>query len=149
MHAGRGMRDNLIIDGLPDSNDESTLDCEKKTVDFLKDTVKVPNAENLVIGRVHRIGPFKDNKCRSTIVKFDQYKHREQVYRKGKNLPTNGAHRIKENFSRESEKARGLLYPIMKLAREKGYFSKLEGNRLIVRDRVSINVTCTVHCGYT
>ena len=81
---------------------------------------------------------------RSTIVKFDQYKQREHVYQKGKNLPANGGHRIKENFSRESDKQRGLLFPIMKLAREKGYYSKLEGNRLIVRDRVSVNVTCTV-----
>ncbi len=32
----------------------------------------------------------------------------------------------------------------MKIARSKGYFAKLEGHKLIVRDNVNVNVTCTM-----
>ncbi len=141
----RQRRDNLVIEGLPEEKGETPKQCEKLARKFLKDTLELPNADNIVIGRVHRVGAPKDNKNRATVIKFDHYKERESVWAKGKGLPNEGVHKVKENFSKESEKARTKLYPIMRAARSKGYYSKLEGHKLIVRDHdKGINLTCTL-----
>ena len=141
----RQRRDNLVIEGLPEEKGESQKQCESATRKFLKDTLEVPNADKIVIGRVHRMGAYKDNKNRATVIKFDHYKEREAVWAKGKGLPSDGAHKIKENLSKESERARTKLYPIMRAARSKGYYSKLESNKLIVKDYdQGVNISCTL-----
>ena len=144
----RQRRDNLVFEGIPDAQGESQKDCEKNTRKHLKDTLKVPGSDKLCIGRVHRLGKYKDGQNRQTIVKFDRFPDRQKVWSKGVELPANSDHKVKENFSKESDKARSKLYPIMKIARSKGYYSKLEGHKLIVRDttgaRNNVNVTCTM-----
>ncbi len=85
----RSRRDNLVIEGLSDTQGETPRQCEEKAKTFFKDTLKVNNADNLVIGRCHRIGKFDANKCRQTIVKFDRFKQREAVFQKGKSLGAN------------------------------------------------------------
>ena len=144
----RQRRDNLIFEGIPDTQGETQKDCEKNTRKHLKDTLKVPGSDKLCIGRVHRLGKFKDGQNRQTIVKFDRFPDRQKVWSKGIEQPSNSQTKVRENFSQESEKARSKLYPIMKIARNKGYYSKLEGHKLIVRDtkgdKNNVNVTCTM-----
>ncbi len=143
----RQRRDNLIFEGIPDTQGESAKDCEKNTRKHLKETLKVPGSDKLCIGRVHRLGKFKDGQNRQTIVKFDRFPDRQKVWSKGIEQPSTSQTKVKENYSKESEKARSKLYPIMKIARSKGYFSKLEGHKLIVRDTTggsNVNVTCTM-----
>ncbi len=141
----RQRRDNLVIEGLPDKKGETPRQCETEARKFIKNTLDVPNADKIVIGRCHRMGAFKEDKCRATVIKFDHYKQRESVWSKGKGLPNESTQKVKENFSKESEKARTKMYPIMKAARSKGYYSKLESNRLIIRDHdKGINLSCTM-----
>ena len=130
----RQRRDNLVFDGIPDGPKETSVDCERKAKKNIQDKLKVPNANKLVMGRVHRIGPYKPNqsKPRQTIVKFDLFKHRNKVWDAKKNLPRGSANSVKENFSKETERARAQLTPIMKVARKRGYYAKLDGQRLIV-----------------
>ncbi len=138
----RSGRDNLVIEGLSD-----VQQCEIKAKKFFKETLKVDNADNIVIGRCHRVGRYSDDKCRQTIVKFDRYKQRESVFEKGKKLDPKGSHKVNENFSKETEKTISRLYPIMRAARSKGYFSKLEGSKLVVKDTkgtTGLNGTCTM-----
>ena len=140
----RQRRDNLVIEGLPDKRGETPRQCESEARKFFKNTLEVPNADKIVIGRCHRMGAFKEDKCRSTVIKFDHYK-RESVWSKGKGLPNESSQKVKENFSKASEKARTKMYPIMKAARSKGYYSKLESNKLIIRDHdKGINLSCTL-----
>ncbi len=56
----RQRRDNLIFEGIPDTQGESAKDCEKNTRKHLKETLKVPGSDKLCIGRVHRLGKLKD-----------------------------------------------------------------------------------------
>ncbi len=139
----RSRRDNLVIEGLEDSEKEGPAMCEKKARTFMKETLDIDRADDLVIGRVHRMGQYNKDKPRATIVKFDRYKDREEVWNKRSKVPKGKG--LKENYSKETDKARSQLFPIMKAARTKGYFSKLEGNKLIVSKREEgINITCTV-----
>ncbi len=143
----RQRRDNLVFEGVPDKKGETASECATNMRKHLKDTLNVPNADNIVIGRVHRLGAFKEGENRQTIIKFDRFQEREKVWAKGKGLASDSSHKIKENFSKESEKARSKLYPLMRAARNKGYFAKLEGHKLIVRDTrdgKNLNVTCTL-----
>ncbi len=143
----RQRRDNLVFEGVPDKKGESAGECRSSMRKHLKDTLKVTDADNISMGRVHRLGAYKEGENRQTIVKFDLFQQREKVWAKGKGLPTDTTTRIKENFSKESEKARSKLYPLMRAARNKGYFAKLEGHKLIVRDTrdgKNLNVTCTM-----
>ncbi len=141
----RSRRDNLVIDGLNDESKESSIDCEKKVVKYMKNSLKVENAEDISIGRVHRLGRFKEGKTRQTIVKFDKFKDREKVWSKRSKAPRGKA--LKENFSKETEKERSILFPIMKAARNLKYFAKLEGNKLIVSNENTggdVNMSVTV-----
>ncbi len=141
----RQRRDNLVIDGITDCDNETTRECVRKTREFFKDTLKVPNSDNIILGRVHRLGKYSETKCRQTIVKFDHYGQRESVWDLGRNLPANSSHKVRENYSKESERARSKLYPIMKAARAKNYYSRLEGHKLIVRStEKNVNVTVTM-----
>ncbi len=141
----RQRRDNLVLEGISDSSGETSQVCESKARKFMKDELKIQNAGKVVIGRVHRLGTYKQNHTRPTIVKFDLYKQRNAVWNGRKNLPQNSKMGVKENFSKETEKARAQLTPILKIARKKGYFAKLECNRLIISDSTrDVNVTVTI-----
>lgn len=59
----RSMRDNLIFTGIPERDGENPTDCLKK---FLRNEMKVPNAEDVNFDRVHRTGP--PNRPNRTIV---------------------------------------------------------------------------------
>ena len=139
----RSRRDNLVIEGLEDSEKEGPALCEKRARSFFKDTLNIDRGDDLVIGRVHRMGQYNKDKPRPTIVKFDRYKDREEVWNKRSKVPKGKG--LKENYSKETDRARAQLFPIMKAARSKGYYSKLEGNKLIVSKRENdINITCTI-----
>ncbi len=66
---------------MADCQGETPQQWEKKAKYFVKDT-----KDKLVFGRCHRVGLFKDNQSRKTIIKFDHYKQREKVVEEGKNL---------------------------------------------------------------
>ncbi len=141
----RSRRDNLVIEGIPDCENETKQVCENKTRKFLNEKLQVKNSGKMALGRVHRIGPYKKNQTRSTIIKFDIYKQRDTVWEGRKNLPKGSRVRVRENFSKETESARAQLAPIMRIARKKNYYARLETNRLIVRDRDrDVNVTVTI-----
>ncbi len=141
----RQRRDNLVIDGIPDTANESSKNCEKNTRTFLKNTMHVNNSDRLMIGRVHRLGPYKENQTRSTIIKFDNFKHREAVWEGRKKLPNGSNIRVKENFSKETEASRAQLSPIMRMARKKDYYARLDAGKLIIRNRdKSVNLSVTV-----
>ena len=138
----RQRRDNLVIEGISDSERESKKECESKARNFMRNDLKINGANQLVLGRVHRMGRYNANKCRPTIVKFDRFKERERVWNKRKAAPEGT--RLKENFSKETEKSRSKLFPIMFAARKKNYFAKVDGNKLIIRNTAGVDITCTV-----
>ncbi len=72
----------MIFEGVPDKG-EITSECATDMRKHLKDTLNVSDAENIVIGRVHRLGAFKDGENRQTIIKFDRFQEREKVWAKG------------------------------------------------------------------
>ncbi len=61
----RSRRDNLVTDGLADSQGETPQQCETKAKEFIKDALKVQSADKLSIGRCHRVGRFMENQSRT------------------------------------------------------------------------------------
>ncbi len=137
--------DNLVIDGLTDEQGEKPDKTAQKTRDFFKDTLKLNNPQNIVMGRCHRLGAFEAGKDRQTIVKFDLYKQRQRVFEERIKLPTDSDHKVKQNYSHATEQARVQLYPFMKVARKLDYYAKLEGGRLTIRSRdKNINISVSL-----
>ncbi len=141
----RSRRDNLVVEGLSDEQNEKPADIETKTRTFFKDKLNIDTANKIVMGRCHRMGPYQAGKARPTIVKFDLTQQRARVWNKGMKLAANSGYKVKENISKESESAKRQLFPFMKAARALNYYARIEGNKLVVRSREKdINITCTV-----
>ena len=118
----RSRRDNLVIEGLAENKNEN---CEAIAKTFIKDNLQVEGADNIDLTRVHRIGSISTEtsqqggqppKPRPLIMNFQQHKQRQSTWNNRKNLAgTNFS--LKENFSRDTEEDRKLMYPIVKKAK--------------------------------
>lgn len=123
----RSMNTNLIITGIDYSKDEDT---EEKLNAFMKEKLNIDNSFDYV--SVHRFGKKNRRGTRPILAKFLRMKDKETVMKnsfklKGKNL------RIQEQFPKEIEQRRKLLYPVAKKAR------KEKKKVLLVRDRLFID----------
>lgn len=72
----RSRRDNLLFYGLPDSK-ETWQQTETKLTAILNEVI--PSLPAGSIERAHRIGSLSQNKCRPVIVKFANFKVKEQI----------------------------------------------------------------------
>ena len=124
----RSMRDNLLFTGVPEQRGEDT-----ETV--VKDVIHRAMGINLNIDfeRVHRIGPPRHNKHRTIVAKFSRFKDRETVRRNAKNLKgtTIG---IQEQYNKETNDKRSVLYPEYRAARNNNKYAKMVHDYLIVDD---------------
>ena len=76
-------RDNLLIDGIPESPNEYI---KTKVLSFFRDTLKLKNANSIQITRVHRLGtpnfitPHSFPRPRTVIFRFHFYPDRDVVW---------------------------------------------------------------------
>lgn len=141
-------RNNIVIYGIPESNEESWADCEEKVIDNLNEKLKLEiPLDKSKIERAHRLGKkstaqtagvhsetgYGENKPRPIICKFSSFKDRETVLwttrekMKDANLKKElGNTRVNEDFSAEVRATRRKLLSFLDELREtkplaKGY----------------------------
>ncbi|KAJ8342030.1 hypothetical protein SKAU_G00319580 [Synaphobranchus kaupii] len=117
----RSMRDNIIIHGVPEKDDETYLKTEEVVKSFLKDELKMraSEAEAIRFSRVHRIGKAKvgQQRSRPIVAKVIDSKMKSSVMAKGRELKGSN-YSINDQFPFEILRRRRLLYPIMTEARK-------------------------------
>ena len=105
-------RENLLFDGVEESEKETWSDTEKKLQGILA-KLDIPNHLDIKLERVHRQGEKKIGKPRTIIAKFSHFKDRETVWQKRFSLK-NTKTWISEDFPTEIAQARQQLYPSLR-----------------------------------
>lgn len=130
-------RNNIVIDGIPESPDESWADSEKKFRGILSEKMKI-DQKLIEIERAHRIGrPSNDGegkRPRSMIVKLCRYKDRQVILSKANHLKGTNIY-VNEDFTDAVRQKRKELLPEMRAARARGEWAYLKYDRLIVQPR--------------
>ena len=98
---------------------------------FLQEKLDLETDE-ITIERAHRIGKKEEGKRRTIIAKFLNYKQREKVLNKCKELKLwEDQIYINEDFSEYTVEKRRILFKRAKEIRERGEFAKVVYNRLV------------------
>lgn len=108
----RNMRDNLIVTGIQKNSPD---DSEKSLKDFMTAQLKIPvdTVNSFTFHRVHRLGQKTQRGPRPIIAKFENFKQKEFVRSKGKELK--GTHYgLSDQFPKEINERRKILYPLLK-----------------------------------
>lgn len=131
----RSMRDNLIFTGLQETAAENT---ENVIKDFMKTQLKIlpDTVSNITFHRVHRFGKTSaNNKHRPIVAKFEHFQHKLLIQKSGKELK--GTHfGINEQYPKEINERRKVLYPIMKEHRRKDIRASLVVDRLYINGQL-------------
>ena len=129
-------RDNLLLDGVPETENESFETCRNKIVKILEENMQIQNARDIKFVRCHRLGPKRDfsKKPRTLIFKFHYFQDREQVW-SSKTKLKNSDYWLSEDFPAEIKKRRSVLYPVLKKAWQLHLKASLSVDKLIISGR--------------
>ncbi len=130
---------NVIIDGIPEAENEKGSDSEEKVLALFKDKLDL---DPLTIGihEVQRVGKSLKGKDelrslpRPTLVSFLRIKDRDRVMANARKLKGSNIF-IKEDYPESVRKRRKELIPKMNAARERGDIAFLRYDKLIVHKR--------------
>ena len=131
----RSMRDNLIFHHIPEDKDETNEHTRQKIVKFMKESLKIREADTISMDRVHRMGKKLPSKDRPIVVKFNPYRGKEVVLQNVKNLKGTN-YRVQEQFPPEVEEKRRDLLAIARQKKEtaekqgQGINYRLRGDKL-------------------
>ncbi|KAK3098452.1 hypothetical protein FSP39_019590 [Pinctada imbricata] len=135
----RSMRDNLIFSGIDEpvpmqdrGGTANREDTEATLKTFLKD---VMGLEDMEFHRVHRMGSHTPGRPRQIVAKFVLFKDREKVRQMAKEKLVNTRFGINEQFPREINDKRKILYPTFKAAKRQGKSARFVRDRLYVDGR--------------
>ncbi|CAH1239564.1 Hypp5317 [Branchiostoma lanceolatum] len=124
-------RNNIIVDGIPDSKEESWEESEQKVRVMIKEKLKL-DPRKIEIERAHRNGRFQPGeRPRPIVAKLLRFKDRLTILQNAKNLKGTGIY-INEDFSDAVRQKRKNLLPEMRAARERGNIAFLRFDRLVV-----------------
>ncbi|CAG2186310.1 unnamed protein product [Mytilus edulis] len=143
----RSMRENLVFSGIPHKDEETIEETENIIKNFMYTELKMETTVDF--HRAHRFGKeteFRDKKdgrlikTRPIVCRFKNFKDREIVRSSAKELK--GTHYgIQEQFPKEINDKRKMLWPYFKQAREdkkKAYLKRdklfIDGNEFILPD---------------
>ena len=71
------MRDNLLFYGIAEGGDNE--DCDYLVKQFCNKHLEMPQAKDIFLDRVHRVGVRKHNKTRQVVAKFHYFRDRETI----------------------------------------------------------------------
>ncbi|XP_035660128.1 protein unc-13 homolog C-like [Branchiostoma floridae] len=124
-------RNNILIDVVPDTKDETWDQCEQKVRDLLKEKLKL-DPKQIEIERAHRNGRFQDGgRPRPIVAKLLRFKDKDTIIKRAKYLKGSTIY-MSEDFSEKVRQKRKELIPEMKAARERGNIAYLKFDILIV-----------------
>ena len=130
----RSMRDNLLFFNFAEQKTHRKNEsCIDKIYDFCEWELNMQNVrENVKIDRAHRIGPYKPNKVRPIVAKFNFYQDKELIKRKSAEKLQNSKLGVGDQFPKEIQQRRRTLIPVMKTAQRNGHTAILSYDRLYV-----------------
>ena len=130
----RSRRNNLRIDGVPESDKESWDDTESKINDLLKDKLDL---EGIDIERAHRGKLTKyqkdNNQPRTIVMKLLNYKDKVKILKNARRLKDTGIY-INEDFSKETTEIRKRLWEQVKKLRDQGKYAIIKYDQIYQRD---------------
>jgi hypothetical protein len=127
----RSMRDNLIFSNIPEVSNETPITTEAILREFMVKELRMDTAEvgNIKFDRVHRMAGR--NQPRAIVAKFNNFKQRQDVKFKSKQLKGTNFY-INEQFPPEINEQRRLLINIAKEKQRQGHKTRLVYNKLYV-----------------
>ena len=98
---GQSKRNNLVFHGIPEEKDETWDDCEAAVRKILEEKIGMEEAwrdTDIAIERAHSIGQFSKDRTRPIVLKFANYKQKNNVF-KNKSKLQGSDYRIQEQLS--------------------------------------------------
>lgn len=141
-----GRRQNLVIRGITEDQDEDEERCLNVARSFFKNNLKVSadTVDTIQIVRCHRLGAKlygngnrQGGRSRPIIIRFEHYADRQLIWGK-RNQLAGSKLSLNENFSPATEYKRRLLYPILAKAKRSGKYNNkafLNVDRLRIDDK--------------
>ena len=120
----RSMRENLVIRGVAEKENESWNDTANNVVEFMKTELKINDANSSMIDRAHRVGQKTNEKPRNIVVKFTSSKFKDKLFQNVKNLAGKKQFSVNEQLPQEVQERRNRLWPKFKEAKEKSKHDK-------------------------
>ena len=134
----RSMRENLVIRGIDEDSNESWNDTEEKVLHFMKNELKINDADSSMLDRAHRMGTKTGDKPRNIVVKLASSKSKDKIFKNVKNLAGKKQYSIQEQLPQEIQERRNRLWPKFKEAKEKSKSDKSVKVKW-VSDKLQIN----------
>ena len=131
----RQMRDNLLFYNILDVRDESDDECATKLYSFFEEKLKIDNASDIKLDRVHRLGRYNPAKTRPIIAKFCFYPDRETVRKAARNL-AGTQYSVSQQFPKEVMARRKGLIPTLKSLKDQGRRAYISVDKLYVDGRL-------------
>ena len=124
----RSRRNNIIIHGIPQADQNETWDqCERAVTEMLSKKMGISGAQ---IDRAHRLGSRNNGKS-PIIVRFSNYKERQSILKNRGKLRGSDVY-INEDFTSRVREIRGKLSPFLKKMREEGKRVNMIYDHLVV-----------------
>lgn len=133
---GQSRRNNLVIDGIEESQGETWAEAEEKVRKVLSQKLQL--TREIEVERAHRTGRPKaeGDKPRPIVIKFLRHKDRAAVLQKAKCLKGTNIY-INEDYTDHVRMKRKELMPELRAARNRGDIAYLRHDKLIVHPRSS------------
>lgn len=131
----RSMRDNLLFHNIDEcSTREERLNenCVEKIQSFFETKLNITDARDVKIDRAHRIGPFRANKTRPVVVKFNFFQDKLRVKQAANDKLKNTDYRVSEQYPKTIQDRRKTLYPAFAQARRDGKRAYLSYDKLYI-----------------
>ena len=124
-------RNNLRIDGIEESPDETWETCENKIKDIIKEKLDIET--DVELDRCHRIGKKRGSRPRTLICRFTKFKDKQCVLSNARKLRGTNIY-IYENFSQDTMELRKYLWEQVLEYRRQRKFAYLNYRNIVVKD---------------
>lgn len=129
----RSRRNNLRIDGIQESDDESWEKCEEDLQNIIKDKLDID--KEIEIDRCHRAGKKQYNRPRTIVCRITNFKDKQLILKNAKKLKNTGIY-IYEDFCRDTMELRKQLWEDVLEYRRQNKFAYLNYRSIVVKDHV-------------
>ena len=132
----RSRRNNIRVEGIPESENESWEETEKKLKEIIKTDLQIET--EIEIERAHRVKKRNHNDEERTgpktvIAKILRYKDKEEILQKAKVIRSTRYY-FKEDFSNETIEIRKRLWTEVERLREEGKYAVINYDRIYSRN---------------
>ena len=138
----RSMRDNLVIRGVTEDQNESWEKTREKVVHFMRDELHIADANPNMIDRAHRTGNRLPNKPRNIVAKFSSSDAKGRIFQNIRNLAGKKNFGIQEQLPPEIQERRNRLWPKFKEAKAQ---SKQNRNLKVSWSYDKLKINNTMH----